>query len=140
MKEILDVLNQMRTKKIRNYVIPGLTSTLIEGGVIRLFENSRAHQERITPHSHRFDHSGIVLSGSVFHKMWYKDPNGDDFTYEWKEYIVVEIDFFRDHNSAIFCYHSFIIFLKPNIAMMSLQILISIRSAIILQLWKLMHT
>jgi hypothetical protein len=75
----------LRHSPIRNYVIPGLTSWLIgqpsPAGTMRLFENSRDHQENITPHSHRFDFRCWVLKGSVRNKLWkYAAYQGDWFT------------------------------------------------------------
>lgn len=68
---------------VRNYVIPGLTSWLIckpeTGGIVRLFENTRDHQEQITPHSHRFDFHCQVLSGRVRNIVWVPDCMGDEF-------------------------------------------------------------
>lgn len=66
-------LRRMTHSPIRNYALPGLTSSLVAGaghGCIRLFECSRDHQEEITPHSHRFDFQCWVLSGEVRNRIW----------------------------------------------------------------------
>lgn len=64
----IDLILSMRNNGLANYAIPGLNSHLLGGahhGCVRLFECSRQHQEPITPHSHRFDFSALVLRGCV---------------------------------------------------------------------------
>lgn len=59
---------RMKHSRIRNYIAPGLTSWLIGGegnGKVRLFTADRDTREWITPHSHRFDFTCLVLSGEV---------------------------------------------------------------------------
>lgn len=77
----IDLLQLMRTNTVRNYVIPGLDSSLLENGKVRLFESSREHAEPITPHSHRFDFFCIVIQGQVTNVTW--EPceahEGDEF-------------------------------------------------------------
>ena len=67
-------LLRMAHSPVKNYVVPGLTSSLIggvsENGCVRLFESERDQQETITPHSHRFDFQCIVLSGTVINRIW----------------------------------------------------------------------
>ena len=54
----IEALLRMKHSPVRNYAIPGLTSSLIgspsPNGTVRIFECSREHQEPIIPHSHRF--------------------------------------------------------------------------------------
>lgn len=77
----------MAHSPVRNYAIPGLTSSLIglpsPSGTMRLFQCEREHQEPITPHSHRFDFQCWVLRGSVRNRIWSKtyesNPKGDLF-------------------------------------------------------------
>lgn len=65
---------QMAHSPIHNYVVPGLTSWLIgkpsASGCVRLFECSREQQEFVTPHSHRYDFSAMVLRGEVTNTLW----------------------------------------------------------------------
>lgn len=83
----VQALLRMAHSKVSNYVIPGLSSSLIgmpsPAGTIRLFRSEREHQEVITPHSHRFDFQCWVLRGSVRNRLWrttYQgDPKGDLF-------------------------------------------------------------
>src|SRR5688572_7069582 len=78
-------LLKMAHSPIRNYAIPGLTSSLIgapsPAGTVRLFQNSRDHQEPIVPHSHRFDFMCWVLAGAVRNRVWRRamsyDKNAD---------------------------------------------------------------
>lgn len=58
----------MKHSRIRNYIAPGLTSWLVGGesrGKIRLFTSDRDTRELITPHSHRFNFTCLVLRGHV---------------------------------------------------------------------------
>lgn len=75
------VLNQMLHSEVGNYVIPGLQSALVGGrgyGCVRLFDNSRRHQEQITPHSHRFDFACLVLEGIVTNRIWRETENEEE--------------------------------------------------------------
>lgn len=67
-------LLKMAHSPVRNYVVPGLTSSLIgapsAAGTVRLFECEREHQEAITPHSHRFNFQCWVLRGWVRNRVW----------------------------------------------------------------------
>lgn len=76
----IDHIRSMTHSQLQNYVIPGLTSSLVgainpETGGVRLFECSRNHHESITPHSHRFDFQCLVLAGRVRNIVW--TPTGD---------------------------------------------------------------
>lgn len=65
---------------LHNYIVPGLSSSLIaEAGdgidsthKVRLFTNSRTQEMPITPHSHRFDLACVVLHGSVENTIYDK--------------------------------------------------------------------
>lgn len=77
----LKALLAMAHSPLRNYIIPGLTSSLIGNpslaGTIRLFESEREHQETVVPHSHRFDFQCWVLAGAVTNRIWTKGWDGD---------------------------------------------------------------
>ncbi len=64
----------MAHSPIRNYVAPGLTSSLIglpsPKGTVRLFECERDQLEHITPHSHRYNFQAWVLAGMVRNVLW----------------------------------------------------------------------
>jgi hypothetical protein len=83
----IPALLRMAHSTVSNYVIPGLSSSLIgmpsPAGTIRLFQCERDHQEVITPHSHRFDFQCWVLRGKVRNRIWKStyqgDPQGDLF-------------------------------------------------------------
>lgn len=82
--ETIEHLLRMTHSRRNNYVIPGLDSALLGGagkGAVRLFINSRDHQEEITPHSHRFDFECLVLQGTVTNRIWRKTDgtSGDLF-------------------------------------------------------------
>lgn len=73
----------MRHNRLRNYIAPGLTSYLIGGekfGKVRLFEAERETLEFITPHSHRFDFTCLVLAGCAHNTLFYRADSGAE---EW---------------------------------------------------------
>lgn len=78
-------LKAMAHSPIRNYVVPGVTSSLIGGsgpgnvGHVRLFECSREQVEHVTPHSHRYDFTAHVLAGKVRNVLWTTDWDGDKY-------------------------------------------------------------
>lgn len=88
MKDIIRILDQIKTNKLSNYVIAGLDSYLIANGKVRLFENSRDHQDSITPHTHRFDFTCLVLEGTVTNRIWYQSQyiGADEFLKSTIEY------------------------------------------------------
>lgn len=76
----VELIKSMARSEVHDYVIPGLTSSLIGGegkGMVRLFSQERAHEEPITPHSHRFDFNCLVLRGEVRNRKWVVDGAGD---------------------------------------------------------------
>lgn len=78
---IYEHLKIMAHSAIGNYVLPGLTSSLIGGngqGLVRMFEASRATEEFIVPHSHRFDFVCLVLRGTVVNTVYTKASYGGD--------------------------------------------------------------
>lgn len=82
----LDIIQDMRESTVQNYVIAGLSSSLLTNGCVRLFESQREHMDSITPHSHRFDLTCLVLSGYVHNHIWKPCPTGDEFQGSWLEY------------------------------------------------------
>ena len=80
----LQMLKAMANSRLGNYAgIPGLSSFLVGGpehGKVRLFDCSRAHEENIVPHSHRFDVLCLVLRGAVENHLWDLSPFGNFFT------------------------------------------------------------
>lgn len=70
----------MAHSPVKNYAVPGLTSSLIgnpsPAGTMRLFQCDREHQEPITPHSHRFDFQCWVLAGRVRNRIWKRSEFG----------------------------------------------------------------
>jgi len=76
-EELNNAVWAMAHGTLRNYIAPGLTSYLIGGpqnGKVRLFHSDRETREWVTPHSHRFDFTCLVLKGSatniVFQRYW----------------------------------------------------------------------
>ena len=74
-----DVLSQMLNRERPNYISPGLVSHLVgdEGnkfGRVRMFHNTREQEFFITPHTHRFDFTCVVLEGSVINRTYALAP------------------------------------------------------------------
>lgn len=72
----------MRHNRLGNYIVPGLTSHLIGGsdevGRVRLFSTDRSTRDVITPHSHRFDFTCLVLAGDVRNTIYRESQRGDE--------------------------------------------------------------
>ena len=90
---IRDHLLDMGYDSLHNYIVPGLVSTLIgedphASAKIRLFRNTRVHDEFITPHSHRFDLACMVLKGVVentlFDAVPYPGHTSDSYSDEYQ--------------------------------------------------------
>lgn len=91
-------LEPLLNSPVKNYVIPGLTSSLVGGnghGQVRLFSNERQHDEVISPHSHRFAFTCFVLAGSVRNRIWTQQQAGDGDEYESLE--IVKTGQFGEH-------------------------------------------
>ncbi|CAA0365428.1 hypothetical protein ALT721_800034 [Alteromonas alvinellae] len=81
-KQLLPIIEQMKGSQLKNYIIAGLDSTLLNNGKVRLFECNRNHLDSITPHSHRYDLTCIVLCGEVENTLFTesnKPENADQF-------------------------------------------------------------
>lgn len=68
MERLIDELGAMKHTSVRNYGTPGMTSWLIGGGdhgKVRMFTASRDTREWVTPHSHRYNFTCLVLRGEV---------------------------------------------------------------------------
>lgn len=74
LNSISRIVDQMKSNRVRNYVLAGLDSYLLTNGNVRLFTCSRDTQDQITPHSHRFDFVCIVLKGWVVNRVWREVP------------------------------------------------------------------
>lgn len=69
------LLDSMSFNPVRNYIAPGLTSWLIGGmatehGLVRRFVSEIDQWEFITPHSHRFAFTQLVLEGAVINTVF----------------------------------------------------------------------
>ena len=81
LSEIRRALVHMENNELSNYIVPGLTSYLIGGpkhGRVRMFSASRETREFITPHSHRFNFTCLVLSGEVRNTIYRPGITGDE--------------------------------------------------------------
>lgn len=77
---ISTALNDMIHSPVQNYATPGLTSWLVGGdrGKVRLFKADRATRHWITPHSHRFNFTCLVLQGEV-ENILFRQGHGDAY-------------------------------------------------------------
>lgn len=64
------IIEDMRTSKVRNYIIPGLDSYLLKDGCVRMFHSTRHYAGEVTPHTHRFDFACYVLQGEVENRIY----------------------------------------------------------------------
>lgn len=75
----IDIIDSMRHSSLGNYILPGVTSSLIGGttqsGCVRLFEMSREQNTLVTPHSHRFAFTCLVLRGQVTNTIWHRSSH-----------------------------------------------------------------
>ena len=74
-KDLIKHLELMSHSHVQNYVIPGLKSSLIGAptdcnGLVRMFSIDRVQHENISPHSHRYDFTCLVLAGHVDNTIW----------------------------------------------------------------------
>lgn len=80
MKELVHFLQKIKSNTLNNYVLAGLSSSLIgEKSKIRMFEASRETYHFITPHNHKFDFCCLVLQGTVENIVYETDDNGDEW-------------------------------------------------------------
>ncbi len=81
LQNLSSITEKMKDQRIANYVIAGLDSYLLSKGKVRLFKNNRNHLDYITPHSHRYDFTCLVLEGRVVNQVWIEseDNNSDLF-------------------------------------------------------------
>jgi hypothetical protein len=81
LNEIEAAIAPMLNNSLRNYIVPGLTSSLVGGngkGLVRLFQANRDTLEFITPHSHRFDFTCVVLYGDVMNTIFRSGSGYDE--------------------------------------------------------------
>lgn len=70
---IISAVKPMLNSRLDNYIIPGLVSQLVGGaecGKVRLFSTDRTATDFVTPHSHRFDFTCLVLRGVVHNTIF----------------------------------------------------------------------
>lgn len=76
---LMATLEHMANSRIADYALPGLDSYLIGGdiggedrsyGKVRMFVADRNTHELITPHSHKFSFTCLVLEGYVRNTIW----------------------------------------------------------------------
>jgi len=64
------IIESMQTSRVRNYIIPGLNSYLLDNGKVRMFDSTRQYSGTVTPHTHRFDFACYVLNGEVGNRIY----------------------------------------------------------------------
>jgi hypothetical protein len=77
---LIAAVGPMLNNRLRNYIVPGLSSYLVGGaahGKVRMFHAERTTRDMITPHSHRFDFTCLVLQGHVRNNVYWPHSGGD---------------------------------------------------------------
>jgi hypothetical protein len=100
MKALIDIVDQMKHNKLNNYILAGLSSSILGGGdfgCVRLFESSRYTEQFVTPHSHRFDFFCFVLQGFV-ENIVYQDSESDDDT--WSVFEMQKLNGFGQYKNT----------------------------------------
>lgn len=73
LSDIIKAVEPMLNNTLKNYIVPGLHSHLVGGvhhGKVRIFQAERTTRDAITPHSHRFDFTCLVLRGTVHNTIY----------------------------------------------------------------------
>jgi hypothetical protein len=76
----IKITNQMSHNSLHNYIVPGLRSDLVGGGEygkVRKFVALRGALDFVTPHSHRFDFTALVLRGRVRNTIYVQGNETD---------------------------------------------------------------
>lgn len=84
LQSILKAIEPMLNSRLDNYIIPGVASEIVGGGdfgKVRLFSTDREARDFVTPHSHRFDFTCLVLSGVVHNTLFTEEQyrTGDEW-------------------------------------------------------------
>jgi len=92
--QIMGVVSQMAdpSTHLENYVLPGLASTLLPKGKLRMFTASRYTEEFINPHSHRFDFACLVLRGQVWNTIYKQTQSLTNAANPWTVWEVTPVD------------------------------------------------
>lgn len=71
--DLLALLRDMTHNRLENYIVPGVSSELVGGGeygLVRTFSTYRDARDWVTPHSHRFNFTALVLAGRVHNTLF----------------------------------------------------------------------
>lgn len=72
--EVVKHLKDMGYDTIKNYILPGMQSSLIgegkNGGKVRMFVSTYYNHGFVTPHSHKFNLLSYVVRGSVVNTLY----------------------------------------------------------------------
>lgn len=86
----LKIIESMQESPIHDYILSGVTSTLLTNGKVRMFEANRYATELVWPHSHRYDLACYVLQGRVtnhiYQRVHDRVPHSDRFLMNSLEY------------------------------------------------------
>lgn len=83
LQAIIEAVQPMLCSRLDNYIVPGLVSHIVGGehkGKVRLFSINRTATDFVTPHSHRFDFTCLVLKGRVQNTIFVEGGETGD---EW---------------------------------------------------------
>ena len=87
MKGIQALVEAIDKEVIKNYIVPGLESKLLErrwdNSILRVFHATRHQVQFVAPHTHRYALTSTVLAGTVQNTMWRRcrdiTPDADRF-------------------------------------------------------------
>jgi hypothetical protein len=85
-EKLIFELAGMIHNRLDNYIVPGLESYLVGGGEhgkVRIFHQTREARDWITPHSHRFSFTALVISGAAHQTLFYRHPDDYRLADQW---------------------------------------------------------
>lgn len=95
LNDLWEAIRPMRHSRLKNYITPGLTSHLVGGGEnfgkVRIFEAERNTRDTITPHSHRFPFTALVLAGEVQNTIYVPAQMRDEGAELWIRSTITQV-------------------------------------------------
>jgi hypothetical protein len=76
---LIGELRAMAHNRLDNYIVPGIRSELIGGpggSKVRMFTATREARDWVTPHSHRFNFTALVLAGVAHNTLFDRTAGG----------------------------------------------------------------
>lgn len=83
LSQLINRIDAMAYNRLANYIVPGVDSWLLGeaptgGAKVRVFTATRQAEDWVTPHSHRFGFTALVLNGHVTNMLFERnDRDGE---------------------------------------------------------------